>query len=442
MPPTPPRRFKIVLVVFGTHGDLHPFLALALALKQRGAEPVLAAAETYRYKVEAEGIAFRCMRPDVAEVVARLDMDEQTLARKIARRPQFLLEDVIMPSLRESYEDSMAASVDADAMVIHSVAYGARLAAEKRRLPSFGIVLQPLMFMSVSDPPLIADFPRLSRWVYRLGPRWTRVFFALGKRRACRWARPIDRLRREIGLVPATAHPLFEGQFGSNGTIALYSPLFGAAQPDHPPRTLIAGFAFYDSESGGSATIAPDLQLFLDAGAPPIVFTQGTSAVHDAEDFVRESLAAVRLLGTRAVIVLDEERARRWAPQASESILITGYTPYSLLFPRACVIVHHGGIGTTAQALRAGRPQLISPYLVDQPDNAARVAKLGAGRSLPPEHWHAPAIAAALRTLIKDPHYAQRARRIARQLAAEDGAVAAADFILESLEIRHAAKNS
>lgn len=426
-------RPRIVLATFGTHGDLHPFLALALALRERGADPVLAAGEVYRDKVEAEGVGFFPMRPEVEAVADRLAMAPRELARAVAARPQFLLQRIILPSLREAYDDAMVALAGADLVVTHSVAYGARLAAEKRGLPRVGIVLQPMLFASVTDPPVVADFPRLSRWIYRLGPVWTRAFLGLGRRVSRGWAQPIDRFRQQLGLPPATAHPLFEGQFGGGGAIGLYSPLLGPPQADHPPHTTIAGFAFYDSEKGGPARLSPGLQAFLEAGPAPVVFTQGTSAIHDAGDFVRESLAAIDLLGMRAVLVLDDEQARRWAAHATATIHVTGYAPYSALFPRAAVNVHHGGIGTTAQALRAGRPQLITPYLVDQPDNAARMVRLGVGRELSRRRWRGKEIAANLRALLDQPGYARAAAQIGSQVAREDGAAVAAATILCAL---------
>ncbi|GAB3028677.1 hypothetical protein GCM10027285_08770 [Oleiagrimonas citrea] len=303
----------IVLATFGTHGDLHPFMALALALQRHGARVTLAAASEYREKVEAEGLTFARMRPDMQAVIDRLGLDEHELTLRIARQPQFLLTHIVMPALRDAYEDIMAISADADALVTHSVAYGAKLAAEKRGLPDFSIALQPMVFWSAYDPPIIANAERLSRWVYRRGPTLTRAFIDLGKRVSRRWARPIDALRHVLDLPPADAHPLFEGAFSDDGVLALYSSLFGAPQPDHTAHTDIVGFAFHDGERGVPATLDADTQRFLDAGPPPLVFTQGTSAVHDAEIFVRESLAAVRTLGTRTVFVLDDERVARWA---------------------------------------------------------------------------------------------------------------------------------
>jgi UDP:flavonoid glycosyltransferase YjiC (YdhE family) len=424
---------KIVLATFGTHGDLHPFLALALALQRRGARAVIAAAEVYRAKVEAENVGFERMRPDLDAVATRLGMEQQAIARAAAQRPEFIVQDIVLPHLHEAYEDAMHATRDADMVVTHSAAYGAKLAAEKRGLPHIGIALQPMILMSAHDPPMVATLPRLAPWIYQRGPTATRAFFALGKLMARRWSRPIEAMRRELGLPKSNAHPLFEGQFTKEGAIALFSPLFGPPQPDHPPRTSIVGFAFYDSDAGGHPTLAPELQSFLAAGPAPLVFTQGTSAVQDAEHFIRESLAAIRLLKARAVLVLDAERAQQWATHASQSVLITGYAPYSLLFPRAHINIHHGGVGTTAQALRAGRPQLIAPYLVDQPDNAARVVRLGAGRTLELKRYAAEQIATELRALETN-GYGTRAEEIGKQIATEDGASAAAEIILRVLD--------
>ncbi len=436
MSPSLARRPRIVLATFGTHGDVNPFIALAIALTQRGAQPLIAAASSYRAKIEAEGIAFHPMRPDVDEVAARLGMDQQQIARAIAARPEFILKDVVLPSLREAYDDAMTVIRDADAAITNSVAYGAQLAAEKCGLPHFGVALQPFVFLSIHDPPIVATLPRGSAWIYRFAPWCTRAFFGLGKIVARRWARPIDALRREIGLPPAKTHPLFEGQFDGNGAIGMFSTLFGAPQPDHPPNTSIVGFAFYDSEVGGTPELSGDLGEFLKGGPPPIVFTQGTSAVHDAHEFVRESLTAMRELDARAVFVLDQQQSQCWASHATGRILITGYAPYSLLFPRALINVHHGGAGTTAQALRAGRPQLIAPYLVDQPDNAARVVRMGAGRSLALKHYRAKRVAQDLRYLMNDTQYATRAAQIGAQIAKEDGAAAAADIIVAALSSR------
>ena len=423
-------RPTVVLATFGTAGDVHPLLAVALALKTRGCEPIVAAAEEYRAKVEGEGVRFQRMRPDISTLGQRLGMSERDIARAAAKRPDFIVRELVLPHLRESYDDVMRVARGADLIVTHSIAYGAQLAAETCKLPRVSVALQPMIFFSIYDPPVIATAPKLSRWIYRRGPAWTRAAFALSKRFARGWMKPIELLRQDVGLPNADKSPLFEGQFSPIGTLALYSPLFGPPQVDHPPNTAVVGFAFYD---GDSEMLDESLQRFLAHSEPPIVFTQGTSAVHDADVFVRESLAAVKMIGCRAVFVLDDQRAREWSARADASTLITGYAAYSKLFPQARIIVHHGGIGTTAQALRAGHPQLIVPYLVDQPDNAARVERLGCGRTVEQAHYERVRVAKEIHTLIDDVSYATAAREVAETISRERGADRAADFIVERL---------
>lgn len=424
---------RVVLATFGSHGDLHPFLAVALRLRERGVTAVLAASAVYREQVASEGIEFCRMRPDPDAVVQRLGVDQSQLVRAVQAQPQFLLRHLLLPHLAETYEDSLACLAGADLVVTHSAAYGARIAAEKLGVPVLAVVLQPMLFLSAYDPPVGGPHPRLAQAIYRLGPAWTRRCIGLGKRWSRRWARPIDELRRSVGLPVLRAHPLFEGQFSGCGTLALYSSLLGAVQPDMPPGTRIVGFAFHDREPGRPALLAPSIIQFLSQGPPPLVFTLGTSAVHDAGHFMEQALAAVRSLQARALFVLDAERQRVWARHASPEVMITGYVPYSLLFPHAEIIVHHGGIGTAAQALRAGRPQLVVPHLVDQPDNAQRMARLGVARTLELEKLRSARIVAEVQRLRQDPLYAERAAKAGEQVRREDGAQAAAQFIIERL---------
>jgi UDP:flavonoid glycosyltransferase YjiC (YdhE family) len=403
-----------------------------LALKERGARPVLAAPDIYRDKIEAEGIEFARLRPDLFAVEQKLKMSRTELVRAVGERPQFLLREMLLPYLRESYDDMEAVMADTQFAVIHQLAFGARLAAEKYGVPHSVLVLQPMAFLSSFDPPYFGPLPRLSRWIYS-HPTLTRALFHLAKKFARPWARPIDELRRSLGLPATAAHPFFEGQFGPHGAIGLYSKVLGGSQPDHPPGTSIVGFALYDKEHPGDAKLDPALERFLAEGPPPLVFTLGTAAVHDADDFVTEGLEAVRRLNLRAVFVLDEERRQQWASHASDAVLFVGYTPYSLLFPRARAVIHHGGVGTSTQALRSGKPQLVAPYLVDQPDNAARLERLGVARTLPHSRFRATRIVAELQQLLAKPSYSERAASVGERVRTEDGAGRAADIVLASL---------
>jgi UDP:flavonoid glycosyltransferase YjiC (YdhE family) len=226
---------------------------------------------------------------------------------------------------------------------------------------------------------------------------------------------------------------LFDGQFSAPGAIALYSRLLGDVQPDYPRPTSIVGFATFDSEEGTSALLDPKLDEFLNSGGAPLVFTLGSLVVNSPGSFYGESVSASRLLGRRAVL-LAGDKADELAHLNSPQVFVCPYAPHSQLFPRAAAIVHQGGIGTLAQALRSGRPQLIVPHFADQPDNAARAQRLGVARVTPPGRYRAAPAGQDLGRLLDQGSYLVRAREAAAFVSAEDGAARGARIVLDTLE--------
>jgi UDP:flavonoid glycosyltransferase YjiC (YdhE family) len=179
------------------------------------------------------------------------------------------------------------------------------------------------------------------------------------------------------------------------------------------------------------------LTAFLDAGDPPVVFTLGSAAVHAGERFLRESMGAAAILGRRAVLLTGSPEMRSRLPTVlPDGVLAVEYAPHGALFERAAAVVHHGGVGTTQEALRAGCPSLVVPHGFDQPDNAARVVRLGVGAVLPAARYCADRAAARLRVLLADEGVALRAQRAAAVIRAETGASQAADVIERAIETR------
>lgn len=411
----PPKR--IVIATFGSFGDLHPYMALALGLQARHHRVTIATTAVYRSKIEAEGIGFHAVRPDLSPDnpgLLKLIMDAK-------KGTEFVIRELFLPHLRDSYDDLTAAAAGADLLLTHPLTYAGPLVAQKTGIRWASSVLAPISFLSAYDPPVPAPAP----WVAKLrglGPGVNRVIFGLGKWSLRSWSDPVRKLRAEIGLPPG-ADPIFEGQFSPGLVLAMFSPLLGAPQPDWPPNTRLTGFAFYDRLEKGMG-VSPELIEFLDAGPPPIVFTLGSSAVMDAGDFYAQSATAAAELGRRALLLVGREPANRPA-----GIPAFDYAPFSDVFPRAAAIVHQGGVGTTAQALRSGRPMLVVPFAHDQPDNAARAVRLGVARQVTRKQYQARRVAAELRTLLENPDYAARAVEVGRRIQAEDGVSAACDLI-------------
>ena len=410
---------RVVITTFGSLGDLHPYLAIALALKSRGHEAILLTSPCYRRKVEALGLGFRPMRPDSTFVddpaVMRRVMDVRTGLEHVLRR-------VILPAVRESYDDTLAAIEGADLLVSHPICFAAGLVAEATGTPWVSTMVTPLGLSSAYDPPTLSGYTGLCGLLRPLGPAFWGPLRRLLKRATRPWARPIDRLRAELGLPPDVAHPLVDGQSPSLH-LALFSRSLSAEQPDWPPQTVITGFPFYDRD--GETGLSSELARFLDDGPLPVVFTLGNSASTVAGRFYQNSAEAAARLGYRAVLVLKDPRNR--PPSLAEGMIAVEYAPFSVLFPRSALIVHHGGIGTSGLAMRSGKPMLVVPFAHDQPDNAARLARLGVARALSPHRYTADRAAHELNALIDNPVCSERAIWVSDRIREEDGVGSACD---------------
>ena len=420
---------KIVLNTFGSFGDLHPYLAIAIELKRRGHQPIVATAEVYRKKIDAEGIAFAGVRPDLGELMSQPAFLKMLWDPK--RGTEYLIRDYLLPAVSQAYEDLTPVCEGADLLLTHFAAYAGPIVAEVQKIHWLSIALQPTIFFSKFDPPVLAAAP-WARHLYGLGPWVFSSMMKLGEIQTTPWVRPLLDLREKLGL-PRGKNPMISGQFSPYGTLALFSKHFAKSQPDWPVNTVMTGFVGYDKlgEGFGLAPNKTELDGFLEAGAPPVVFTLGSSATMAAGRFFEESIMAAQKVGVRAVLLVGKTDE---PPKCADgSIYITDYAPYSELLPRGAATVHQGGIGTTAQALRAGRPMIVVPWAHDQPDHAERCRKLGVSRTVGRGKYRADSVARELGQLLNDASYAQKAKTIAQSLVAEDGLKVACDAIEASL---------
>ena len=164
------------------------------------------------------------------------------------------------------------------------------------------------------------------------------------------------------------------------------------------------------------------------------MFTLGSLIVNDPGSFYVESVAAARTLGRRAVLLAGDAATGATPGLLGDDVHVCAYAPHSLLFPRAAAVVHHGGIGTLAQALRSGRPELVVPFFADQIDNADRARRLNVARVLAPRRYTAAGAAANLRLLLEGSAYHEAAAAVQARLADEDGAKAAARYVIDRLD--------
>jgi UDP:flavonoid glycosyltransferase YjiC (YdhE family) len=416
---------KIILATFGSLGDMHPKLALGLELKRRGHDVIIAAMEFYREKVEMTGLGFAPMRPN-------LDPEDHELAKSLmdtSKGPERVIKGIIMANIRDMYDDLLIAVDGADAVITGEIVYPIRSIVEKTGIKWVSTSLAPGTFFSAYDPFLPPQAPWFERLRF-LGPGFHRAVFSFAKGTVKNWYEPYREFRRSLDLSE-DHDPIFRDKFSKDLHLAMFSRALGAPQPDWPKNSIQTGFCFYDGQND-TGVMPAGLEEFLDAGEPPIVFTLGSAAVMDPRDFYTESIKAAKLMGRRAIMLYGIFNAR---PEGfDEDIAGFDYAPYSLLFPRAACVVHQGGVGTTAQVLRAGVPMLVMPYSHDQPDNAARCRRLGVARIIGRNSYRAAAASAEIEELISNPVYRDNALKAKEIVASEEGSVTACDAIEAMLE--------
>ena len=422
---------KIVLSTFGSFGDIHPYIAIALELKARGHAPVLATSEVYREKMDALGLELHPVRPDLPSYD---DPDELSRISAELMEPKGGTEKVIAlltSNLKEIYEDLDAAVANADLLLTHPLPLVGPIVAQLRGLPWVSSVLAPISFFSSNDPPVFPQLPALHH-LQRRSIAFSRLLYRVASFRMKEMMEPVYRLRTELGL-PRGTQPLLAGQHSPALVLALFSAALAKPQPDWPPNTRVTGFAFYDRRDFfGETEVQPELQNFLDDGPPPLVFTLGSSAFWVAEDFYRDSIKAAQALGQRALLLIGHARNLP-AERLPEGVAAFEYAPFSQVLPRARAIVHQGGVGTTGQGMRSGRPVLVVPHAHDQFDNAVRVVRSGCGRMIARPRYNARSATKELQALLERPCYSLQAAEVGRQVQNENGARAAADAIEEVL---------
>jgi rhamnosyltransferase subunit B len=407
---------KVLVTTFGTSGDINPFIAVGMALCKRGHDVVLLINPYFEKQVRDAGLEFVPLG-DPIDLRQIAEMPDLMHPRKGL---QLTLDMLIVPQMPVTIDavGSQIRNLRPDIVLSHSTCTGTHWICERYGVPSAGAVLAPLLWPSSKDPSVFLS------WEPENPPGW----YLRSRNRISRWVlrRIVDprfnQVRRRYGF-PRKRDLYFAETLGGVVNLALWSPHYRGPMSDDPPNGRICGFSWFDRH--GEFEHPPlDVEEFLSEGEPPIVFTLGTSAVHVSGSFYDCAAEACRILGRRGILLT---RHQEYAPSTLPAgVRAFTYVPFSTVLPRACATVHHGGIGTTAQAMRAGRPTVIIPFSYDQFDNAARAKRLGVSVTLKRSRLSPNTLAQALSSVIDDPMVNSRAARMGELLAVEDGALVAA----------------
>lgn len=403
---------RIILTPVGSTGDVNPFLWIGSVLQSHGHPVSVVANPVYEALVRSRGMEFT---PVGEAADYKAIVQNPTLWHPLRGTPFVLrMAGEATGSLFHAIVEAIGRDTEPPLLIGPSLAFGARLAYEKLGFPLVTVQLQPSACLSAHDlstPAAGWEFlPRLPLVLRRavialIHLRMNREV-ASGVRRACKSV-----------SVPPPANAFRDWWQSNERVLCLFPEWFGPPQPDWPAGASCIGFPLFDqSDQSG---LAPDLEAFLGAGSPPVLFTAGSAMAHCGTFFHSAAEACTRL-GIRGIFAtrFTDVLAGEMPPE----IHVTDYAPFSLVLPRCAAIVHHGGVGTVSQALAAGIPQLIAPLAHDQPDNAARVRALGAGDFLWSRDFRNPAAATALNRILTAPHIRERCAAIAEKFAAADPA--------------------
>ena len=360
----------ILISCVGSAGDVYPFLAIGLALQQRGHEVELLTSPHFRSRIEAAGLAFVPLgtEADYQRIIGRADLWH-------ARRGFAALWREMQPQFNDAHAALLArVQPGRTVLVASTLAWYARMAHETHRLPLVTVHLSPICMFSSLAPARLPGLGDLSGWPAPL----VRLIHAAVERGVIdRTVTPgLNAIRHAYGLSPVR-RVMSQWVHSPQRVVCAWPEWYAPPQADWPSQAVTVGFPRWPAAVGESLPSA--LVDFLHAGPAPIGFTPGSAMAH-GRDFFARAVAACAAVGQRAVFItpFTDQLPQPLPP----SIHAVSYAPFDLLLPRLAALVHHGGIGTTAQALAAGVPQGVVPFAHDQFDNAVRLVRLGVGVQL------------------------------------------------------------
>ncbi len=408
---------KILLFPYGSLGDVLPYLGVGIRLQQRGHDVTLATSGYFADLVQRAGLAFHGIgTAEEYERIATRHKDFHPI-----RFSRLYAQDMLLPHMLKYFTAIESLATSETLLVSSSMAKGARLAHEALGLPLVTLQLHPMGFWSRYQSPKLGRGPLSGDWV----PGWVQSL----KHRAIikflydrRLLGPINQLRTQLGLSPIRS--MTEMSFSPQRIVAMFPDWFAPPQPDWPAQVVNTGFPLWDLDD--APALDPDLEEFLAAGDPPLVFTPG-SYIGNARTYFEAVATACRLLGRRGLLCT---RLHHQIPDVlPHGVRHLDYAPFSLLLPRCGALISHGGIGTLSAALAAGIPQIVKPMFADQFDNAARLQRLGVGETLWRKNFRGETVAQLLDRLLSSAQVQERCRELAQRLRGQDALGATCDLI-------------
>ncbi len=414
---------RVTVLAYGSRGDVQPYVALGVGLLRRGHTVRLAAPERFRGFVESFGLAFSGLPGDPAELL-RMAGEQADIRAGVLRTMRTMLAYAL--PLAEGVIAGVEAACQGTDAIVHSLllsVIGHELALRQGAPDACALVFPVFTPTGAFANPI---FPPL-----RLGAAYnylTHVLFSQAAWQSSRlgyWL--VRRKRRDLPRL--SGWPFRPSRDGQRIPV-LYgiSPQVLARPADWGSQAHLTGYWFLNE--GRDWEPPPGLQAFLEAGPPPVYLGFGSTVPKDAARLTGMALEALRLSGQRGVLQAG------WGGLAAGDLPGSVYrlesAPFDGLFPRLAAAVHHGGVGTTAEALRAGLPSVVTPFIADQAFWGRQVQRLGAGPApIPHYRLSAEKLAAAIRQAVEDEDIRRHCSELRRRLKDEDGVGRAVEILTE-----------
>ncbi len=408
---------NVILATLGSAGDVNPFIAIGKGMVARGHTATLVTNPHFESVARQAGLAFAGVH--TVEDYARVTNDPD-LWRPI-RGLMLLSREIVVRSLEPVFETIRQLNRPGETIVVATgLTFGARIANEVLGVPLVTVFLQPFCTRSLIAPPEM-PFGKLARLLGRPG---TRGLYRVGDSLFDRVvAGPTNAYRRTFGLPPER-RLMNRWWMSPQRVLGVWPDWFAPPQPDWPEAVRLADFVVHNAPPQRSQACEAD--AFFSNGTPPIVFTPGTAMRH-GRDFLAAGAQACEILRRRGVLVTPyPEHVPKRLP---DQVVHLPYVPFGTFLPRAGAIVHHGGMGTSAEAMQSGIPQVVRPMGYDQFDNAARLERLGVGAAIPRSRFRARRLAHVLDRLLSSDGVVSRAQELASRMDRARGVQLACEAI-------------
>lgn len=403
---------NIVILTAGSRGDIQPFVALGVEFMRVGHRVTLAAPALFESFVREYGVPFA----PLDDAIIRLKDTSAGKASMEGKGGKLALYKQAKPMMRRLLDDAWNASQGADILIYHPKTLGGGHIAEKLNIPAYQSLPLPLLTPTAAFPvPILSSL--------KLGGAFNRLSYQAINFVTSAFNGIVNEWRKTtLGL---SGKPRYTT--ANTPTLYAYSSHVVPTPPDYPAHVHVTGYWFLPSNTG-NWTPPQELQAFLAAGEAPVYIGFGSMAGSDPERKAESVLDAVRLSVKRAVI------ASGWGglkvKTLPDNVCVIDEAPHDWLFPRVAAVVHHGGSGTTAAGLRAGKPTLITPFMADQPFWGQRVAALGVGADpIPQKELTAERLADGIRRIMTDETLCRNAEALGAKLRAENGTARAVEIV-------------